>query len=114
MIVTRATWPESTHTTNSLKLTGSSLRWNFDEKFQTSATRTIIATQKTTLFTVVLNTASRRSCGAPAIQSLHLGVHSPQGQDYHAGCEGSDPKRVSQYLTRYPHNVALLSSDDGD
>ena len=60
VMVTRATWPESTHTMNSLKLTGSSLRWNFDEKFQTRPTRTIIATQKTTLFTVVLNTASRR------------------------------------------------------
>ena len=41
-------------------MTGSSLRWNRDEKFQTRATRTIIATQKTRLFTVVFNTASRR------------------------------------------------------
>ncbi len=79
VMVTRATWPESTHTMNSLKLTGSSARWNFEEKFHTRATRTIIATQKTTLFTVVLNTSSRRS-------------EAPQGQDYHALCEGSDPK----------------------
>jgi hypothetical protein len=52
---------------NSLKLTGSSLRWNFDEKFHTSATRTIIATQKTTLFTVVLKTlppGAKRASGS--------------------------------------------------
>jgi hypothetical protein len=46
---------------NSLKPKGISGRWNLDEKFHTRATRTIIATQKTTLFTVVFNTSSRRS-----------------------------------------------------
>ena len=45
---------------NSLKLTGVSFRWNFEEKFQTRATRTAIATQKTRLFTVEFNVASRR------------------------------------------------------
>ena len=45
---------------NSVKLTIDSLRWKRDEKFQTRPTRTIMATQKTTLFTVVFNTSSRR------------------------------------------------------
>src|SRR5688572_23646684 len=84
---------------NSLKLIGSSLRWNLEEKFQTRATRTIIATQNTTLFTVVLNTSSRR-------------LFASQGQDYHALCEGGDPKGLGQRLTRHPHNLPLLSSDD--
>ena len=45
---------------NSLKLTWHSLRWKRDEKFHTRPTRTSMATQKTTLFTVVFNTSSRR------------------------------------------------------
>ena len=61
VIVTLAIWPESTSEMNSLKLYGTSLRWNRDEKFHTRATRTIMATQKTTLFTVVFNTSSRRA-----------------------------------------------------
>ncbi len=83
VIVTVATWPESTQLMNSLKLTGNSFRWNRDEKFHTRATRTIIATQKTTLFTVVFNTSSRR-----------LIFLAPQGQDYHALCERGHPKPV--------------------
>ena len=60
VIVTVATWPESTQLMNSVKLTFDSVRWKRDEKFHTRPTRTSMATQKTTLFTVVFNTSSRR------------------------------------------------------
>src|SRR6478735_1406081 len=99
VIVTFATWPASTSEMNSLKLYGSSLRWNRDEKFQTRATRTIIATQKTTLFTVVFNTSSRRL--------------APQGQDYHAPRERGHPKGVCQDVPGNPHDFSACRCDDG-
>src|SRR5262245_29623706 len=67
VISTRATWPESTHATNSLKLTLVSLRWNLAEKFQTSTAMASRTIQKTALFTAEFNGASR-----PALGGVHV------------------------------------------
>ncbi len=60
VMVTRATCPESTQEMNSLKVTGDSLRWSLEEKFQTTPTTTTIATQNTRLLTVEFKPASGR------------------------------------------------------
>ena len=68
VMTTRATWPASTHAMNSLKLADVSLRWNLDEKFQTStptATRTI---QNTRLFRVEFNLPPGGAAGSVASQ----------------------------------------------
>ena len=64
VISTRATCPESTNEMNSLKLTPVSLRWNLEEKFQTSTAMARSTIQKTGLFTAEFNAASRRTPGA--------------------------------------------------